>query len=249
MRHPYFTKLFYFMGQIAPSTLPTTPLIFDKWLKNAYCALSIKAYPKDNTREFFPGIIKSLRMKSIVGEIQCTTGGKLAKLYERFLKDFNHWSPELGVSSHKLEEFVFGLELKTIKHRTKENPRVALWNIISDHYNGKDGAEPKPITLKNLPLTRIGKEKTNSNKYQPLEDYLAEQNKLGKAKVHLSIPEINVMLTSSLPSWAFNKKQDFWGSNNSGHPQKKAWMINGYSVDTSGLNWLNKEGDIRFYKL
>ncbi len=162
LRHPYFTKLFYFMGQIAPSPVLGTPLIFDKWLTNAYCALSIQAYPKDNIREFFPGIKKSLRKRSIVGEIQCATGGKLAKLYERFLKDFDNWSRELGVSSHKLEEFVFGLELKSPKNRTKENPRVALWNIISDHYNWKDGAKPKPITLKNLPLTRIGKpEMTN----------------------------------------------------------------------------------------
>jgi hypothetical protein len=41
------------------------------------------------------------------------------------------WADKLGITSSKLEEYIFGISLR--KNNTKSNPRNQLWKIILDY--------------------------------------------------------------------------------------------------------------------
>lgn len=246
--YPYFTKLFYFVGQTMSPLPNPVPLIFDKWLANAYCALSIQSGKHNDLKRFYRQIKPTLRKNPLAGEIQCASGAILAELYVKFLSDFNEWSAELNVPTSLLEEFVFGQQLNKLENRNSTNPRLELWEIIKSHYGHAEQGGRNPHVVKNSMLRTPQNNTALSYKYRRLEEFLSGQNVLKNENVRLSIVEINNMLDFPLPSWAFNKSQDFWGTNLSGHTQKKAWMNNEYRVDTSELDWIEKTGTVRFYK-
>lgn len=124
----YFTKVFFFIGQ-APPELTLQPLIFDKWTINAFFAL----YGQEQggidllTRYFTIPSVESLRKNRRVS--LKTNVGLQAKAYQLYIESVRRWTNVLiGVTPAKLEEFVFGTDLKRDKSPT--NPRIELLAII-----------------------------------------------------------------------------------------------------------------------
>ncbi|MEO6915251.1 MAG: hypothetical protein ABI151_05915 [Chitinophagaceae bacterium] len=75
--YPYFTKLFNFIGQMMNPPPNPVPLIFDKWLANAYCALSIQSGRHEDLKKYYPRIKDSKGKSQLAGEIQCKSGSVL----------------------------------------------------------------------------------------------------------------------------------------------------------------------------
>jgi len=122
--YPYFTKLFFFLGQ-AVESIQVKPLIFDKWTTNAFFALLSQSRPEDVSK-CFRGLRCSTKPDS-PGLALIRSGSVLASTYESYIKDMNAWASQLGVSPGKLEQFVFGMSLKNYKG--SDNPRKELWGI------------------------------------------------------------------------------------------------------------------------
>ena len=121
----YFTKIFFFMGQ-ANEEITTKPLILDKWTSNAFYALLAQVKPGDICKYFRK--IEHPSKESNPGEVVVRSGSKLFAAYDRYVNEMNNWSHRLSVNPDRLEEFVFGTDLRQgIK---SQNPRVELWSII-----------------------------------------------------------------------------------------------------------------------
>lgn len=125
--YAYFTKLMYFLGHHNP-LVKTKPLILDKWTSNAYLALLINSKQIDKVNKFYTKNVD--QEKKTVG-----LTSKLSSTYESYISDMEIWAKKLGVSSSKLEEYIFGISLK--KNNTKSNPRNQLWDIILTFPNTK----------------------------------------------------------------------------------------------------------------
>jgi Putative 8-oxoguanine DNA glycosylase OGG-like protein len=122
--HAYHTKILFFIGQANPHIL-YQPLIFDKWMKNAFCVFLHQTGQSGLANEFYQGFAHE------TAEIK---PWKLPNAYEEYVKSMNAWARHLSVKPSKLEEFVFGDDRRTNKQ--KNNPRVELLSILSGIYNG-----------------------------------------------------------------------------------------------------------------
>lgn len=118
--YAYFTKLFFFLGQ-AYDTIELKPLIFDKWMANAYCALLSQVNPKQVNECY-----RSIDYKNKVALPR--TGKKLTQTYESYIIDLKNWAEKGMVCPDKLVEFLFGYA----RNKEKETPRVQLWKIIEE---------------------------------------------------------------------------------------------------------------------
>lgn len=210
--HAYFTKLFFFLGELKDS-IPFKPLIFDKWTANAHCALLIQLLPPGR-RDQLPYKSLSLEEKYMVN---VPGGKKRSELYTRYLNDMKAWAEELEVPITKLEEFIFGENLKNNKR--VDNPRLALWKIITDHCGGtgnlqdnddvKEGkgieAASKRRAMNHKPRKAIESvsESPKGRKYFPLQEYFRKHKIAGKQEVRLTVEQIETIIGSVLPPWAF----------------------------------------------
>ena len=122
--YPYFTKIFFFIGQ-ASKEIAIKPLIFDKWTSNAFYALLSQSYPGEVHRFFRR--VKDAKEQGSPGEVLLRSRKHLEDTYIRYVELMNCWAANIGVSPDKLEEFVFGYNLKT---GDSGNPRVELWKIV-----------------------------------------------------------------------------------------------------------------------
>ena len=122
--YPYFTKLMYFIGQ-SNDKIKIKPLIFDKWTSNAYMALLINSNNFIKLNKFYTGRID--KDKNIVG-----IRNHIQEVYFDYILDMQKWSSQIGITSSKLEEFIFGTSLKIDK--SKSNPRNELWDIITKYF-------------------------------------------------------------------------------------------------------------------
>lgn len=124
--HAYFTKLFFFLGETMEG-IEIKPIVYDKWLANAHCALLIQLF-QDNVDYKLPyrGVNSSYPFS-----LKIPSGRKKAALYEQYLFVINLWAKELKIRPSKLEEFLFGKSLKIFNK--PENPRLELWKIITNH--------------------------------------------------------------------------------------------------------------------
>ncbi len=118
--HAYFTKLMYFMGHNY-SKIKLKPLIFDKWTSNAYLALLINSNQYDKIKRYYTGRINEK-------EHSVSIRSNKSELYLSYITDMDIWSKKLGVSSSKLEEYIFGVSRK--ENKSNSNPRIQLWRII-----------------------------------------------------------------------------------------------------------------------
>jgi hypothetical protein len=131
----YYTKLFSFLGEILEN-VELMPLIFDKWLANAHCALLIQLKQQNEIKKlpYYQSI--SLQNKFTVN----IPNGKIkVSLYDSYLADMNSWANELKIQPIKLEEFLFGESLK--RNKRADNPRIELWKIIMDHCGNIDNID------------------------------------------------------------------------------------------------------------
>jgi hypothetical protein len=121
----YFTKIFYFLGEVEPNLTPK-PLILDKWTSNAFFALygQIAGASKLGNMFSFPSPERLKRTRSILlkGDIN-----QRAENYCLYIRLMSEWARRLGVTPSKLEEFVFGVDLR--KDKSAANPRNEILGI------------------------------------------------------------------------------------------------------------------------
>ncbi|GGK37949.1 MULTISPECIES: 8-oxoguanine DNA glycosylase OGG fold protein [Flavobacteriaceae] len=125
----YFTKIFYFLGQ-SNTRINIKPLIFDKWTENAYLALLLQNGEFDKVKKFYKGV--KLKFSKQPDSVQINDKFYSA-CYQSYVEDFNKWSKVINSDSTKLEEYVFGDDLR--KNKSNLNPRIQLWNIILKNLN------------------------------------------------------------------------------------------------------------------
>jgi hypothetical protein len=121
--YAYFTKIFYFLGQLFPKLNPK-PLIFDKWTQNGYCALLSQVDQKKAAELFEIGSNGDAKPRH----------ARLVDCYICYITDMHEWANELGqicksfISSERLEMFIFGTSLRV--DRSPTNPRQELRKIL-----------------------------------------------------------------------------------------------------------------------
>jgi hypothetical protein len=125
----YFTKIFFFLGQ-ADENLISKPLIMDKWTINAYFALSCELNGIASIKHKFniPSSKSLQKYKSIPLRYQLDN---LKDAYIDFVDKLNIWACAIGVNPDKLEQFVFGIDLR--KDKTSLNPRLEIIEIAKRH--------------------------------------------------------------------------------------------------------------------
>ncbi len=252
----YYTKLFSFLGETLEK-VELKPLIFDKWLANAHCALLIqlKQQKEFDKLPYYQSI--SLQNKFTVN---IPNGKEKEALYEKYLSDMNFWAKALNVKPTKLEEFLFGEALDTNKR--SDNPRIELWKIIIDHCGNvkrDDEADDEsdvdnplpdspPPSYKKTKMPKKGDRRIEDlnfgTTYYPLQEYFRKCN---IDEVTLTITEIQSILGTTLPNWAFTRSRGYWG--NSGediHVQKRAWLNMGYVVSRFSISEKERSGSVTF---
>ena len=122
--YAYFTKLMYFLGH-HNQLVKTKPLILDKWTSNAYFALLINSNQNEKINRYYTKTIDP-KYKTVG-----LTSKQLSSTYDSYINDMKIWADKLGITSSKLEEYIFGISLR--KNNTKSNPRNQLWKIILDY--------------------------------------------------------------------------------------------------------------------
>lgn len=123
--YAYFTKIFFFAGQ-ANTEIKIKPLIFDKWTSNAFFALLAQTHPNDICKYF--RVVNDGEKTGSPGHVSLRSGEKLIDAYVRFVKLMNYWATRISASPDKLEEFVFGYDLRSGSR--DKNPRMELWKIV-----------------------------------------------------------------------------------------------------------------------
>lgn len=127
--YPYFTKLFYFLGQSDDQISPS-PLILDKWTTNAFFVL-LKLEGTVDTEYIgkfqYPEKVGSPGLVRLRGGVR-----KKADTYELFVNKMHQWSSSIGVTSSQLEQYLFGFSRKSKEQRNSpDNPRNNIWTLIS----------------------------------------------------------------------------------------------------------------------
>ena len=122
----FFTKLFFFVGA-ADSRVNPKPLILDRWTTNAFFALRGQSKGTTDVRDFFriPSMEALKKYKAIVLNSDVAVQ---AKAYVEYVILMNDWAAQLNVTPEKLEQFVFGIDLRRCK--SANNPRNELLAII-----------------------------------------------------------------------------------------------------------------------
>jgi hypothetical protein len=114
----------YFLGH-HNQLVKTKPLILDKWTSNAYFALLINSNQNEKINRYYTKTIDP-KYKTVG-----LTSKQLSSTYDSYINDMKIWADKLGITSSKLEEYIFGISLR--KNNTKSNPRNQLWKIILDY--------------------------------------------------------------------------------------------------------------------
>jgi hypothetical protein len=129
----YFTKIFFFIGQ-ADDKLTTKPLIMDKWTINAYFALKCDLSEIGSIKSKFnlPSLKSLNKYKAIPLRYNLLTQ---KEVYDDFVSKLNSWSNIIGVNPSKLEQFVFGIDLR--RDKSPFNPRIELLEIAKKHLFSK----------------------------------------------------------------------------------------------------------------
>ena len=122
----FFTKLFFFVGA-ADTKVKPKPLILDRWTTNAFFALRGQSKGTSDIRNLFtiPSNKTLSKYKAVtLKSDECSQ----AKAYVEYVTLMNDWARQLEVTPEKLEQFVFGTDLRRDKSST--NPRNELLAII-----------------------------------------------------------------------------------------------------------------------
>lgn len=123
----FFTKLFFFVGA-ADTKVKPKPLILDRWTTNAFFALRGQSKGTTDVRDLFtiPSMEALKKYKAIVLKSDVAVQ---AKAYVEYVILMNDWAAQLNVTPEKLEQFVFGIDLRRCK--SANNPRNELLAIIT----------------------------------------------------------------------------------------------------------------------
>ncbi len=122
----FFTKIFFFVGA-ADTLVNPKPLILDRWTTNAFFALRGQSKGIKDARDLFtiPSHKSLAKYKAIALRNQEVVQ---SKTYVEYVMLMNDWARQIEVAPEKLEQFVFGIDLRRDKSFT--NPRNELLAII-----------------------------------------------------------------------------------------------------------------------
>jgi hypothetical protein len=117
----FFTKLFYFTGQVQPVLTPG-PLILDRWTSNAFLVLGYQVCPS-------PLWERRFNIQPLLGAKPANwRGNPGVNHYRLYVAWFNHWAQLLGTSAAQLEQFVFGWD-RRLAGNVWWNPRNQLISL------------------------------------------------------------------------------------------------------------------------
>ena len=122
----FFTKIFFFVGA-ADTKVNPKPLILDRWTTNAFFALRGQSKGIIDARDLFtiPALKSLAKYKAIALKNDEVVQ---SKAYVEYMTLMNDWAAQLKVAPEKLEQFVFGIDLRRDKSST--NPRNEFLAII-----------------------------------------------------------------------------------------------------------------------
>lgn len=122
----FFTKIFFFVG-VADTKVTPKPLILDRWTTNAFFALRAQAKDSADMRTLFtiPSSKALTRYKTIALKNDEVVQ---SKAYVEYVTLMNDWAAQIEVAPEKLEQFVFGTDLR--RDKSSSNPRNELLAII-----------------------------------------------------------------------------------------------------------------------
>ena len=128
----YFTKLLYFLYD---GESPVPPLIFDKWGTFIHAGILISQKETDRLNTFYKmGYDKSGRFYISIKSNQ-STGYRYA-VYADYLQRMSALSLENHLlPPDKLEEFLFGKDLRNTENKNNNNPRYFVFNFVKDYYD------------------------------------------------------------------------------------------------------------------
>jgi hypothetical protein len=115
--YAFFTKLFFFLGQVGPALRPA-PLILDSWTSNAFLILGYQACKSPKWRDMFD-------TEPLCDDAPASWTPS-AESYRLYVAWFNHWADQLRTTPAQLEQFVFGQSRKTRAGKAESNPRNEL---------------------------------------------------------------------------------------------------------------------------
>ena len=123
----FFTKIFFFVGA-ADSLVNPKPLILDRWTTNAFFALRGQSKGTSDIRDLFTIPSRESLTKYEAVALKNKTDIQ-AKAYVEYVTLMNDWAGQLKVAPEKLEQFVFGIDLR--RDKSSSNPRNELLAIIA----------------------------------------------------------------------------------------------------------------------
>lgn len=124
--YSFFSKIFFFLGQSMES-MNVKPLILDKWTCNAFFALFSKTAGIGASKDLFSIPSREAFEKYRVVYPKTNAGAFVYTLYVQLM---NYWADALKVSPDRLEQFLFGVDLRRDSSQT--NPRNQIIGIIKD---------------------------------------------------------------------------------------------------------------------
>ena len=131
----YFTKFLFFIAKAhneihAKNKIAPLPLIYDKWANNFYYALLLEYKPLQLDRMGI--VISEYSFKDdVLNKVQIIPKKREHfEYYMNYIDDIAEWSKNFEVESDKLEEILFGEEIK--KGNKNHNPRFYVMNFVFD---------------------------------------------------------------------------------------------------------------------
>ena len=122
--YSFFSKIFFFLGQSMESLIEKT-LILDKWTCNAFFALFSQTAGITVSKDFFSIPSRETFDKYRVIYPKTNTD---AFVYTLYVQHMNYWANALRVSPDRLEQFLFGEDLR--RNSSRINPRNEISEII-----------------------------------------------------------------------------------------------------------------------
>ena len=128
----FFTKLLYFLYD-GESSVP--PLIFDKWGTFIHAGILISQNETDRLNAFYKmGYDKSGRFYISIKLNQLT--GYRYTVYADYLQRMSAlFSENHLLHPDKLEEFLFGKDLRNTENKNNNNPRYFVSNFVKNYYD------------------------------------------------------------------------------------------------------------------
>lgn len=132
----FYTKLFFFIGEASKQKI--VPPIYDKWTKLAHYVFLIQTNNIDLAKKFGSSVKIQFANKDkvTIKNVEVNFNGKyLPEAYNDYVEKMNLWSEELETSVNSIEQFIFGIDKRTIEGKKHSNPRLVFECFLFEYYS------------------------------------------------------------------------------------------------------------------